>query len=164
MRKATCSEAWYFKTCNALFNLEWLRNMQKKASLSKKTLALCALACSALIVGAILVHAFFRSYFPSSRQTISDIVSEPATYENKAVHVQGTIQRIEVGIIQPFNYWLSDPENQTIRIGVKWFTDADLSGKNAEVIGVVRKGYAWVHPDYPGWWVYFIDANSVNCS
>lgn len=137
--------------------------MQKKASPSKKTLVLSAFACSALIVAAILIHALFQSHFPSSDQTISDIVSNPAAWENRTVHLQGTIQRIEVGIIQPFNYWLSDEENQTTCIGVKWLTDEDLSGKNAEVIGVVRKGYAWVHPNYPGWWVYFIDANSVNC-
>jgi hypothetical protein len=109
----------------------------------------------------VFIHSFFPSRFPVWVETISKIVSNPAAWDNRTVKVEGTIQRINLGVIQPFNYWLCDKENQTIRIGVKWNSEADLSGKNVNVIGVIRKGYAWVHPDYPGWWVYFIDANSI---
>jgi len=135
--------------------------MQKKIASGKKSLVFSALACTVLIVAAVLIQSFFPSRFPVWVETISKIVSNPAAWDNRTVQVKGTIQRINLGVIQPFNYWLSDKENQTIRIGVKWHSEADLSGKHVNVIGVVRKGYAWVHPDYPGWWVYFIDANSI---
>jgi hypothetical protein len=135
--------------------------MHKKVAPRKKTLVFPALVCTVLIVVAMLIYSLFQSRFPSSGETISDIVSNPAAWDNRTVRVQGTIQRTNLGVVLPFNYWLSDEENQTMRIGVKWHTEADLSGKNVNVIGVVRKGYAWVHPDYPGWRVYLIDANSV---
>lgn len=134
--------------------------MQKKVASRKKALVFSALACTVLIVVALFIHSFLASRFPVSVETISEIVSDPAAWNNRTVKVEGTIQRTMLGVVLPFNYWLSDKENQTMRIGVKWHSDADLSGKNVRVIGVVRKGYAWVHPDYPGWWVYFIDANS----
>lgn len=135
--------------------------MQKKVASRKKALVFSALACTVLIVVAVFIHSFLASRFPVSGDTISEIISDPTAWDNRTVKVDGTIQRTNLGVVLPFNYWLSDEENQTMRIGVKWHSEADLSGKNVSVIGVVRKGYAWVHPDYPGWWVYFIDANSV---
>lgn len=140
--------------------------MQKQAPPSKKTLRLGAFAYSALIVVAIILIAFNQMrwrHLPTPAQTVSEIVSNPATWENKAVQVQGIIQKIQLGIIQPFNCWLSDQENQTIRIGVKSLANDSLEGNYVEVTGIVRKGYAWVHPDYPGAWVYFIEASSIIC-
>ena len=140
--------------------------MQKKAVPNKKTRSLYPLAFIALIVAVLFIIAFYEMHahhLPSPPQTISDLISNPATWENKAVRVQGIIQETNVGIIQPFNSWLSDPKNQTIRIGVKTPTNDYPAGNYIEVIGTLRKGYAWVHPDYPGWWVYFIDANSIIC-
>ena len=135
--------------------------MQKKIASRKKGLVFSVLACTVLIVAAVFIHSFFPSRFPVWVETISKIVSDPAAWDNRTVKVEGIIPRTNLGVVLPFNYWLSDKENQTIRIGVKWNSEADLSGKNVNVIGVVRKGYAWVHPDYLGWWVYFIDANSI---
>jgi len=135
--------------------------MQKKIASRKKALVFSAMACTVLIVAAVFIHSFFPSRFPVWVETISKIVSDPAAWDNRTVKVEGIIPRTNLGVVLPFNYWLSDKENQTIRIGVKWNSEADLSGKNVNVIGVVRKGYAWVHPDYLGWWVYFIDANSI---
>ena len=145
--------------CCLIWEKSW--NMQKKIASRKKTLVFSALACTVLIVVAVFIHSLFPSRFPVWVETISKIVSNPAAWDNRTVKVEGTIQRTMLGVVLPFNYWLSEKENQTMRIGVKWYTDADLSGKNVNVIGVVRKGYAWVHPNDPGWWVYFIDANSV---
>jgi hypothetical protein len=138
--------------------------VQKKPSLNKKSLALSALACSILIVAAILIIAFYEMqayHLPSPPQTISDLISNPATWENQ--EVQGIIQETNVGIIQPFNSWLSDPKNQTIRIGVKTPTNDYPAGNWVEVIGILRKGYAYVQPNYPGSWVYFINASSIIC-
>jgi len=114
-----------------------------------------------LVTGVVILIQNFFSSSPISRSTISGIVSNPHVWENKAVRVDGTIHTPALGVILPFNYWLSDTENQTIRVGVKWHSETDLSGKNLTIVGVVRKGYAWVHPDYPGWWVYFIEASSI---
>ena len=138
--------------------------MQKKASPNKKTRTLYPLACIALIVAALLIIALYElqpHHLPPSPQTVSELVSNPATWENQEVQVQGIIQETNVGIIQPFNSWLSDPKNQTIRIGVKTPTNDYPTGNYVEVTGTVRKGYAFVQPNYPGWWVYFIEANSI---
>jgi hypothetical protein len=140
--------------------------MQKKASPNKKTRALYPLAYIALIVVALLIIAFYEMqahHLPSPPQTISDLISNPATWENQEVQVQGIIQETNVGIIQPFNSWLSDPKNQTIRIGVKTPTNDYPAGNWVEVIGILRKGYAYVQPHYPGSWVYFINASSIIC-
>jgi len=126
----------------------------------KRVLVFCALASAVLIV-AMFGYSLLPSYLPVSRETISEIVSDPAAWVDRTVRVEGTIQSIDLGVIQPFNYWLSDIENQTLRVGVRWNFEPDLSGNSVSVKGVVRKGYAWVHPDYPGWWVYFIDADSI---
>ena len=139
--------------------------MQKKASPNKKTRTLYPLACIALIVAALLVIALYQIleyHLPLPPQTLSDLISNPATWENQTVQVQGIIQETNVGIIQPFNSWLSDPENQTIRIGVKTPTN-DYPEGWVEVIGTLKKGYAYVQPNYPGSWVYFIEASSIIC-
>lgn len=134
----------------------------KKVTSRKDVLVFLVFACTVLIAGvAVLIHSFLADRFPVPGNTISEIFSNPTAWENKKVEVEGTIQRTAIGIIWPFNYWLSDKENQTIRVGVKWHSDEDLSGKNVRVIGLVRKGYAWVHPNHLGWWVYFIEASSV---
>lgn len=134
----------------------------KKVTSRKDVLVFLVLACTVLIADvAVLIHSFLTGPFREPGNTISEIFSNPTPWENKKVKVEGTIQRTDLGIIWPFNYWLSDKENQTIRVGAKWHSDKDLSGKNVRIIGFVRKGYAWVHPDYPGWWVYFIEASLV---
>lgn len=134
-----------------------------KVASRKDVLIFLALACPVLIAGVtVLIHGFLTGRFPVTRNTISEILSNPTAWENKTVKVEGTIRGEPViGIIYPFNFWLCDKENQTLRIGVKWHSEVDLSGKNALVIGVVKKGYAWVHPDHPGWRVYFIEASSI---
>ena len=125
-------------------------------------LVFLALGCLILIAGVtVLIHSYLADRFPVPKSMISEIISNPTAWENETIKVEGTIQRTAIGIIQPFNCWLFDTENQTMRIGVKWHSESDLSGKNVRVIGVVRKGYAWVHPDHPGWWIYFIEASSV---
>ena len=148
------------------FKLEQPLTMQKKAVPNKKTRSLYPLAFMALIVAVLFIIAFYEMHvhhLPSPPQTISDLISNPATCENQEVRVQGIIQETNVGIIQPFNSWLSDPENQTVRIGVRTPTKDHPAGKCVEVIGILRKGYAYVQPNYPGWWVYFIEASSIIC-
>jgi len=111
---------------------------------------------------ALLIQSLLTSRLPAPRDTISEIVSNPAAWEGKEVEVAGTLQKTAVGIIRPFNCWLSERANQTMRIGVKWDSEGALAGQAVRVVGVVRRGYAWVHPDYPGWWVYFIEASSIH--
>ncbi|MCL6578589.1 MAG: hypothetical protein K6T73_04275 [Candidatus Bathyarchaeota archaeon] len=127
----------------------------------KGVLFILAFLGTVIIIGVVV---FFQSFLSGStvyRITISEIASDPAAWENKIVKVNGTIQTPALGIILPFNYWLYDAEDYTMRIGVKWTSETDLSGKNLIIVGVVRKGYAWVHPHYPGRWVYFIEASSI---
>jgi hypothetical protein len=127
-----------------------------------RKLLLPTVVCLALVV--VLVAPIQRFDFNGgtpSECTIDQIIAEPATWENKNVKVNGVIEHIPVGIIQPFNYWLSDQRNQTIRIGVRWYSDTGWSGRNVTIEGVVKKGYAWVNPNYPGWWTYYIDATSI---
>jgi hypothetical protein len=88
-------------------------------------------------------------------------MSESEEWENKAVKVEGTVEEIPLGIIQPFNYWLCDKQNQTERIGLGWYSDINLSGRSLMVVGVVKKGYAWVNPNYPGWSTLYIEAISI---
>jgi len=134
----------------------------KKVTSRKDVLVFLLFACMVLIAGvAMLIHSFLTDRFPVHRVTISEIFSNPIVWENKEVEVEGTIQRTALGIIYPFNYWLSDKENQTICVGMKLYSDEDLSGKSVRVVGLVRQGYAWVHPNYAGWWVYFIEASSI---
>jgi hypothetical protein len=42
-----------------------------------------------------------------------------------------------------------------------WHSDTNLSGRSLTVVGVVKKGYVWVNPNYPGWWTHYIDATSI---
>ena len=122
-----------------------------------------ALGCTVLAAGmALLIHSLLTNGMPASRDTISEIISDPAAWEAKEVEVAGTLQSTAVGIIRPFNCWLSESANQTMRIGVKWDSEGTLAGKDVRVVGVVRRGYAWVHPDHPGWWVYFIEATAIH--
>jgi len=137
----------------------------EKASRKRKLLFL-AIACivltlsvAALIQGSSHDHS--HDDYHIHECTISQIISEPAYWENKIVKVEGTAEQIPIGIIQPFDYWLSDKQNQTIQIGLRWHSDINLSGRTLTVVGVVKKGYAWVNPNYPGWWTYYIEATSI---
>jgi len=134
-----------------------------KAAPRKGKLLLLAVVCIALIFGvATLIQSFERNGVPTNESTISQIISEPADWENKTVKVKGIAEDIPLGIVQPFNYWLSDRQNQTIRIGLRWHSDTNLSGRSVTVVGVVKKGYVWVNPNYPGWWTYYIEATSIS--
>jgi len=136
--------------------------MPRKSTSQKRKAAFTCLVFTVLglELAAIFLSRPFRSYsFPKA--TIEEIISKPAVWENKAIRIQGTIQRIALGIIYPFNYWLSSDRNQTVRIGVSWHTESDLSGNHVIVVGVVTHDYAWVHPDHPGWQIYFIKASRV---
>jgi hypothetical protein len=133
-----------------------------KATSRKSKLFLLVIGCIILIFGvATLIQTSLRNGFSVNECTISQIISESEEWENKTVKVDGTVEEIPLGIIQPFNYWLSDKQNQTIRIGLRWYSDTNLSGRSLTVVGVVKKGYAWVNPNYPGWWTHYIDATSI---
>jgi len=146
-----------------------LRLIKKKEKLKisrKNALIILVFFDIAIIAGVVvLIQSFYRgshTYIYVFRTTISEIVSNPTAWENATVEVYGIVQTTNIGIIRPFNYWLCDKQNQTIRVGLQWLSEKDLFGKTVKVIGVVRKGYAWVSPNYPGWWVYFIEAISVH--
>jgi hypothetical protein len=159
----TRSKPWYYKV---RFNFnKCVENSFKavKAAPRKGKLLLLAVVCIVLIFGvATLIQSFERNAVPPNESTISQIISEPADWENKTVKVKGIAEDIPLGIVQPFNYWLSDKQNQTIRIGLRWHSDTNLSGRSVTVVGVVKKGYAWVNPNYPGWWTYYIEATSIS--
>jgi len=128
----------------------------------KHKLLFLAIACIVLVFGvATLIQSLLHGGSHIDECTISQIISEPAYWENKIVKVEGTAEQIPIGIIQPFDYWLSDKQNQTIRIGLRWHSDTNLSRRTLTVVGVVKKGYAWVNPNYPGWWTYYIEATSI---
>jgi hypothetical protein len=157
-----CTKPWYYKV-----PLNFSRSVEKglkttKTAFGKDKLLLLAIFCIVLILGvAMLVQTSIRNGFLVNECTISQIISKPADWENKTVKVKGIVEEIPIGIIQPFNYWLTDRQNQTIRIGLRWHSDNNLSGRNLTVTGVVKKGYAWVNPNYLGWWTYYIEATSI---
>jgi hypothetical protein len=133
-----------------------------EAAPRKGKLLLLIIVCIVLIFGVgTLTQSFIRNGVPLNESTISQIISEAANWENKTVKVRGIVEEIPIGIVQPFNYWLSDKQNQTIRIGLRWHSDTNLSGRSLAVVGVVKKGYAWVNPTYPGWWTYYIEATTI---
>lgn len=159
---ATCSESWYYKTSSLALRLGKTVHQTKKHTSRNPTLIFPALVCTVLIAGiAILVGSLLTNPLPTHEYAINDIISDSTAWEGKTVKVKGTIQRTALGVILPFNYWLHDKANQTICIGVKWDSEADLSGKDVNVIGITREGYAWTHPDYPRSWVHFIEASSM---
>lgn len=120
------------------------------------------IVCIALIFGVVrVIEGLLRNGFQVDKSTIIQIISKPADWEDKTVKVEGIVEEIPLGIIQPFNYWLCDRQNQTIRIGLKWHSDTNLSGRSLTVAGVVKKGYAWVNPNYPGWWTHYVEATSI---
>ena len=126
--------------------------MAAKTASKKGKLLLLAIVCIALTFGvATLIESFLRNGFQVDKSTISQIISKPTDWEDKTVKSDGTVEEIPLGIIQPFNYWLCDRQNQTIRIGLRWHSDTNLSGRSLTVVGVVKKSYAWVNPNYPGW-------------
>jgi hypothetical protein len=128
----------------------------------KGRLLLFVVLCALLAIGvAALIQSLFRNGVPPTGSTISQITSEPVDWENKIVEVRGTIEEILPGIIQPFNYWLCDEQNQMMRIGLRWASEIIPSGRTLKVVGIVKKGYAWVNPNYPGWWTYYIEATSI---
>jgi hypothetical protein len=134
-----------------------------KATVRKDKLLLLIAICIVLTFGvAMLIQSVDRNRVSPYESTISQIISEPTNWENEAVKVEGIAEDIPLGIIQPFNYWLSDKQNQTIRIGLRWHSDISLSGESVTVVGVVKKGYAYVNPNFPGWWTYYIEATSIN--
>jgi hypothetical protein len=129
----------------------------------KGKLLLIALVCIVLVFGfTTLIQSLILGGPPLGESTISNIISAPVYWENRNVIVRGIAENIPVGIIQPFNYWLFDEGNRTLRIGLRWYSDNNLTGSILTVVGVVKKGYAWVNPAYPGWWTYYIDATSIS--
>jgi hypothetical protein len=114
-----------------------------------------------ILGGFVLIWSVLYDGSHAYECTIFGIISEPAYWENRVVMVEGIAEEIPLGIVQPFNYWLCDKQNRTIRIGLRSVSGVVLSGRTLTVVGVVKKGYAWVHPDYPGWRVYYIEATSV---
>jgi hypothetical protein len=158
-----CSEPWDYKV---RFNFsKYVENSFKavKVVSRKDRLLLLVVVCIVVFFGvATLIQSIDRNGVPPNESTISQIISEPADWENKTVKVEGIAEDIPLGIIQPFNYWLSDKQNQTIRIGLRWLSDYNLSGRSVTVVGVVKKGYAWVNPNYLGWWTYYIEATSIS--
>jgi len=133
-----------------------------KASSKKSQLIFPITICMVLIFAfATLIQTFLHDGLPANEVTISQIVSKPADWENRTVKVEGIVEEMPRGILQPFNYWLSERQNQTTRIGLRWHSSTSLSMRNVTIIGVIRRGYAWVHPDYSGWWTYYIEAASI---
>jgi len=137
-----------------------LEHARKLAS-RKNVLITIALLGAAVIFGAAILVQMLLNNSPIFKATIQEIVSDPTDWENHAVTIDGTMQTPALGVILPFNYWLYDTENQTVRFGVKWNSQTDLSGKKLTIVGVVKRGYAWIHPDYPGAWIYFIEASTI---
>ena len=127
---------------------------------NKGQLPLFAVCLALILAFATLVQVFLHDGFHADETMISQIVFRLAEWEDKTVKVEGTVEKIPRGIMQPFNYWLSERGNQANRIGLRWLSDGYLSG-NVIVIGTIKKGYAWVHPDHPGWWTYYIEATLI---
>ena len=126
-----------------------------------RLLLLIAVSAGLLLGTAALIQTVERDGVPLREPTLREIMLEPARWEGTAVRLEGVVEAVSLGIIQPFDYWLCDTQNRTIRVGLRWLSNNDLSGRSVTVVGVVKKGTAWVHPDYPGWSTYYIEAASI---
>jgi len=137
------------------------------ALLSTKKIAVMALVFATMVIVFIMVG--FQPSSPSlTKTTISEILTNPSSWENKLVQAEGIIDGV-VTIPEtklPFNYWLIDKTNKENRIGVLWNGKETLrAGETALVTGIVKSGYekkltseGWVNSTL----VYYIEAKAVN--
>jgi len=134
--------------------------------LSAKKIAVMALVFATMAM--VLIMVGFRPSGPSPiKTTISEILANPPSWENKMVQVEGIIDGVVTipEIKLPFNYWLIDKTSEADRIGVLWKEKETLRvGETALVTGIVKSNYekkltseGWVNSTL----VYYIEAQAV---
>lgn len=125
-----------------------------------------ALVFATMAIGFIMFG--FQPGGPSpTKTTISEILADPSSWENKLVQVEGVIDGVVTipEIRLPFNYWLIDKADKTNRIGVSWNGKETLrAGETALITGTVKSSYekkltseGWVNSTL----VYYIEARAV---
>jgi len=133
--------------------------------LSIKKILLISFIFATIAIGLILVS--FQPCTPGpTKTTTSEILANPATWENKLVEVEGVIDGVVTipEIRLPFSYWLIDEANKTNRIGVSWTGKVLRAGEHALITGTVKSGYekrltaeGWLNSTL----VYHIEAQAV---
>jgi len=137
------------------------------ALLSAKKIAVMALVFATMAI--VLIMVGFQPSSPSpTKTTISEILADPSSWENKLVQAEGIIDGVVTipEIKLPFNYWLIGKTDEADRIGVLWKGKETLRvGETALVTGIVKCGYeqkltseGWVNSTL----VYYIEAQAVS--
>ena len=97
---------------------------------------------------------------------ISSIVSNPSEWLDRRIRVEGVIEPVITipEVKPPFNYWLIDRDNKSLKIGVRWDGWILKFGVPVEVEGVLRVGYFKVLS--PSGWkvglkIYYVEVENV---
>ena len=97
---------------------------------------------------------------------ISSIVSNPSEWLDRRIRVEGVIEPVITipEVKPPFNYWLIDRDNRSLKIGVRWDGWILKFGVPVEVEGVLRVGYFKVLS--PSGWkigfkIYYVEVENV---
>jgi len=97
---------------------------------------------------------------------ISSMVSNPSEWLDRRIRVEGVIEPVITipEVKPPFNYWLIDRDNRSLKIGVRWDGWILKFGVPVEVEGVLRVGYFKVL-SLSGWKVglkiYYVEVENV---
>ena len=97
---------------------------------------------------------------------ISSIVSNPSEWLDRRIRVEGVIEPVITipEVKPPFNYWLIDRDNRSLKIGVRWDGWILKFGVPVEVEGVLRVGYFKVL-SLSGWKIglkiYYVEVENV---
>ena len=97
---------------------------------------------------------------------ISSIVSNPSEWLDRHIRVEGVIEPVITipEVKPPFNYWLIDRDNKSLKIGVRWDGWILKFGVPVEIEGVLRVGYFKVLS--PSGWkiglkIYYVEVENV---
>ncbi|MCS7374829.1 MAG: hypothetical protein NDF56_07615 [archaeon GB-1845-036] len=97
---------------------------------------------------------------------ISSMVSNPSEWLDRRIRVEGVIEPVITipEVKPPFNYWLIDRDNRSLKIGVRWDGWILKFGVPVEVEGVLRVGYFKVLS--PSGWkvglkIYYVEVENV---
>jgi hypothetical protein len=142
-----------------------------KWSMNRKVLLLLICLHACFVVGAMVIYEFSPHIY-AIRASIGKINSNPSTWVNKLVAVQGKLVGplgFIVETMPPWNHQLfginetieTIYKEETVVIGVLWNGKDDYSFEKTRIVGVVREGhwlYLWgEHPV-----CYYIEAKKID--
>lgn len=140
--------------------------------MDRKIMLLFILCIGTAVVSGVVVIYELSPHTHAIETSIGEINSNPSTWVNKTVVVEGKLSGPSAYIPEaapPWNYELFGPNEtietlgkpETVAIGVLWNGEDHYAFENTRVVGVVRKGnwgYLWgEHPV-----CYYIEAKKID--